>query len=122
MERRDFLKTTVGAGLALAGTNLFASAETTQPSGPYDAKGLPTILFGSTGVRIPRIVLGLGSRFCHMDLADDAYALLNTALDNGLYYWDTAHTYDNTIVYTDAFTAIPEVNVMEWSMILKMWK
>jgi aryl-alcohol dehydrogenase-like predicted oxidoreductase len=54
-------------------------------------------MLGSTGVRIPRIVLGLGSRFCHMDIAEEAYAMLNYALDNGFYYWDTAHTYDNTI-------------------------
>jgi aryl-alcohol dehydrogenase-like predicted oxidoreductase len=54
-------------------------------------------MFGSTGVRIPRIVLGLGSRFCHMDSDQEAFDMLNFALDNGFYYWDTAHTYDNTI-------------------------
>ena len=97
MERRDFLKTTVGAGFALAGTDLFASAGAKVSEGDYDAKGLPTVMFGSTGVRIPRIVLGLGSRFCHMDTDEEAYEMLNYALDNGFYYWDTAHTYDNTI-------------------------
>jgi len=97
MERRDFLKTSVGAGLALAGANMLASGYVTGSKNDYDAKGLPTVMFGSTGVRIPRIVLGLGSRFCHADSAEEAYALLNLALDNGLYYWDTAHTYDNTI-------------------------
>ena len=96
MERRDFLKTTAGAGLALAGANLFAS-ESTGSTNDYDPKGLPTTMFGSTGVRIPRIVLGLGSRFCHMDSDREAYEMLNYALDNGFYYWDTAHTYDNTI-------------------------
>ena len=97
MERRDFLKTTVSAGLALAGTNMFASGNVGVGNGDYDAKGLPTTMFGSTGVRIPRIVLGLGSRFCHMDTNEEAYEMLNDALDNGFYYWDTAHTYDNTI-------------------------
>jgi len=96
MERRDFLKTTMSAGLALAGANLLAS-ENTDRMNDYDPKGLPTTMLGSTGVRIPRIVLGLGSRFCHMDNAEDAYEMLNYALDNGFYYWDTAHTYDNTI-------------------------
>ena len=95
MERRDFLKTTVGAGLALAGVNIPVSC--TSGKGSYDSKGLPTVAFGSTGVQIPRIVMGLGSRFCHMDFAEDAYEMLNYALDNGLYYFDTAHTYDNTI-------------------------
>ena len=96
MERRDFLRTTVGAGLALAGTNLLASGCAVAEGG-YDPKGLPTTIFGSTGVRIPRMVLGLGSRFCHMDDAEESYEMLNYALDNGFYYWDTAHTYDNTI-------------------------
>ena len=95
MERRDFIKTTVGAGLALTGHNLLASGYTTKRTGDYDPKGLPTTLFGSTGVRIPRIVLGLGSRFCHMDSDEEAFNMLNYALDNGLYYWDTAHSYDN---------------------------
>ena len=112
MERRKFIKTTVGAGMALAGANLFAADNANDGSSNvkeapatmfdvnddgYDAKGLPTVLFGSTGVRIPRIVLGLGSRFCHMDTDEEAFEMLNYALDNGFYYWDTAHTYDNTI-------------------------
>ena len=97
MERRDFLKTTVGAGFALVGAKLLASEGTGADLNDYDPKGLPTVMFGSTGVRIPRIVLGLGSRFCHMDSDQESYDMLNYALDNGLYYWDTAHTYDNTI-------------------------
>jgi len=97
MERRDFLKTTVGAGLTLAGTSLLASGRSGKRNDGYDPKGLPTTMFGNTGVLIPRIVLGLGSRFCHIDNAEDAYAMLNYALDNGFYYWDTAHTYNNTI-------------------------
>ena len=94
MERRDFLKTTVGAGLALTGANLFAS-EGTNGNNDYDPKGLPTTLFGSTGVRIPRIVLGLGSRFCNMVSDEEANEMLHFALDNGFYYWDTAHTYNS---------------------------
>jgi len=97
MERRDFLKTTVGAGLVLAGTNLIVPGCSSKQNYSYDPKGLPTTMFGSTGVRIPRIVLGLGSRFCHIDDAEEAYKMLHYALDNGFYYWDTAHTYNNTI-------------------------
>ena len=95
MERRDFLKKTAGVSLALAGTNLLASSCNSITT--YDPKGLPTTLFGSTGVRIPKIVLGLGSRFCHIDKVEDAHEMLNYALDNGFYYWDTAHIYDNTV-------------------------
>ena len=96
MERRDFIKTSVSAGLALTGAHLLASG-CADENNNYDPKGLPTTIFGSTGVRIPRIVLGLGSRFCHMESDQEAYEMLNFALDNGFYYWDTAHTYDNTI-------------------------
>ena len=97
MKRRDFLKTTAGAGMALIGTSPLTTGCTAGNTTGYDPKGLPTTMFGSTGVRIPRIVLGLGSRFCHMDSDQDAVDMLNFALDNGFYYWDTAHTYDNTI-------------------------
>ena len=97
MERRNFLKRAAGAGLALTGTSLLASGIEKRLNDGYDAKGLPTTMFGATGIRIPRIALGLGSRFCHMDSDEEAYEMLNFALDNGFYYWDTAHTYDNTI-------------------------
>ena len=113
MERRDFLKTTVGAGLALAGTNLLTSGCAAGSKSNYDPKGLPTIMFGSTGVRIPRIVLGLGSRFCHIVNADEAFEVLNVALDNGLYYWDTAHTYDNTIALPRGRTKPTELVISE---------
>lgn len=97
--RRDFIKGVVGAGLSLVATDSIASLSTEMAGNknPYDAKGLPTTPLGRTGVPIPLIVLGLGSRFCHIDDDEEAYAMLNHALDNGLYYWDTAHAYDNTI-------------------------
>ena len=113
MERRFFLKTAAGAGLALAGTNLFASGNEGERNDGYDAKGLPTTMFGSTGVRIPRILLGLGSRFCHMDSDEEAYEMLHFALDNGFYYWDTAHTYDNTIALPPWKTKPKELVISE---------
>ena len=96
--RRDFLKSIVVAGAALTANETLASiaGEMGKKSSPYNAKGLPTTLLGSTGVRIPRIVLGLGSRFCNVENDEESYAILNYALDNGLYYWDTAHIYNNS--------------------------
>ena len=96
--RRKFIKGTVGAGLLVAGTGLLPSCSIFRMTGSdskYDAKGLPTAMLGSTGVRIPRIAIGLGSRFCTIEKADDALQLLTFALDNGLYYWDTAWAYEN---------------------------
>lgn len=93
--RRKFIK---GAGLLIAGSGLLPSCNVFRMSGSraaYDAKGLLTAMLGSTGVQIPRIAIGLGSRFCTIEKAEDAYNLLNFALDNGLYYWDTAWAYEN---------------------------
>jgi hypothetical protein len=42
---------------------------------------------------IPRLAIGLGSRFLTIKTLDEAIEMCNYALDNGLYYWDTAHTY-----------------------------
>jgi len=97
--RRKFIKGTLGTGLLVAGSgllpacNLFRMSLKTDTA--YDAKGLPTALLGSTGVRIPRIAIGLGSRFCTIERTEDAIRMLNYALDNGLYYWDTAWAYEN---------------------------
>jgi predicted aldo/keto reductase-like oxidoreductase len=80
------------------------SSESTDPrhaapqspaSSTYNAKGLPTAQLGKTGVTIPRIAIGLGSRFCTIKSAEEAFNILTFALDNGLYYWDTAYSYDN---------------------------
>lgn len=96
--RRKFIKGTVGAGLMVAGSGLLPSCSIFRMSASeasYDAKGLPTAILGNTGVRIPRIAIGLGSRFCTIEKAEEAYNLLTYALDNGLYYWDTAWAYEN---------------------------
>jgi len=96
--RRKFIKGTIGTGLLIAGSGLLPSCSIFRMAGSdtkYDAKGLPTAMLGSTGVRIPRIAIGLGSRFCNIKTNEEAYQLLNFALDNGLYYWDTAWAYEN---------------------------
>ena len=100
--RRKFIKGTVGTSLLVASAGLLSSCSLFRMAGKglgsvYDAKGLPTIMFGKTGVPVPRIVCGLGSRFCHLESEEEAQRLLNYTLDNGLYYWDTAWAYDNTI-------------------------
>ncbi|MDR1202722.1 MAG: aldo/keto reductase [Tannerellaceae bacterium] len=93
ISRRRFIKNAVGAGMVLSLPQVGNGSPQTNR---YDAKGLPTVMFGNTGMQIPKIVLGLGSRFCYIDQAGDSEEMLNYALDNGLYYWDTAHIYDNT--------------------------
>lgn len=87
--RRDFIKTTTAI---TAGTLL--APVTACSSSPFDSKGLPTVMFGKTGVRIPLIVFGTGSRFMAQP-EDKGLELLEYALDKGLYYWDTAASYKN---------------------------
>ncbi len=98
LSRRTLLKGTLGMGALLAGAKVVGAGSllgtATAGSAP-DAKGLPTALLGRTGALIPRVACGLGSRFCTIEKEEDAFALLNHALDNGLYYWDTACNYDN---------------------------
>ena len=99
--RRKFIERTLGAGAAIAGAKIafsdtFASGSSVKGiKNQYDPKGLPTAVLGKTGVVIPRMAIGLGSRFLNIANLDEALEMCNFALDNGLYYWDTAHSYVN---------------------------
>ena len=94
--RRNFLRNTLGAGVVIAGSQITdISAITSLPDNPYKTKGLATMTLGKTGVVIPRIAIGTGSRFCDIPTLDEAIGILTYALDNGLYYWDTANQYSN---------------------------
>ncbi len=93
--RRQFIKTT---GAAAAGTALLPVLSCS--SSPYDPKNIPTTILGKTGVTIPRMVLGLGSRF--MAASEEiGLQILETALNNGLYYWDTAASYQNDVQFSE---------------------
>lgn len=87
--RRDFIKGSMAASVAIAGGGLVSSCSS------YNSKGLATAILGKTGVEIPRIALGLGSRWCAIDDENKALEVITHALDKGLYYWDTAAIYEN---------------------------
>lgn len=92
MNRRDFIKTCVASSAALgvfSYPGLFVGDEKQN----YDAKGIPTRILGKTGVPVPLIVIGGGSRFCAVKNPEESAAILNYAVDHGFYYWDTAHDY-----------------------------
>jgi len=98
--RRKFIERTISAGVGIAGTKMvFADGPSSEGWGKitnqYNPKGLPTTVLGKTGIVIPRIAIGLGSRFLNIPTLDEAIEMCNYALDNGLYYWDTAHDYVN---------------------------
>jgi uncharacterized protein len=81
MNRRQFLET-VAAGLVAS--PVLASL----PSQP-----IPTRLFGKTGIRVPIIGFGSGSRFLMYQQEDQALEAVNHAIDSGITYIDTAHAY-----------------------------
>jgi len=90
LNRRDFIKTSFGAALAV---NSLSFESIFQKKNVLDSKGLPTRILGKTGIEVPLIVIGGGSRFCNVTDPEKSMEILTHALDNGLYYWDTAHSY-----------------------------
>jgi aryl-alcohol dehydrogenase-like predicted oxidoreductase len=98
IRRREFLKTLGAAGTVAAG-GLFCKPG--ARSGGFDAKGLPTVTLGKTGAVVPRIGIGLGSRYCAVTDEDEAQRILHAALDHGFYYWDTAHSYRNKDIVSE---------------------
>jgi uncharacterized protein len=83
MNRRQFLGT-VSASLFVS--PLLAAS---QP------KRLPTRKLGRTGIIVPILGFGSGSRFLMYQDEDEAIAALNHAVDLGITYIDTAHSYGN---------------------------
>jgi aryl-alcohol dehydrogenase-like predicted oxidoreductase len=99
IRRRDFLKAMAAAAAAGAAVPSIKGANAAGPA--CDAKGLPTAVLGRTGVAVPRIGIGLGSRFCAVTDEDKAQAILQAALDHGFYYWDTAANYANKSIVSE---------------------
>jgi predicted aldo/keto reductase-like oxidoreductase len=108
MDRRHFIKTCVAATAAVGAwpsgrlfANGAAGSAVATPSAAFDAKGLPTRVLGKSGVAVPIIGFGGGSRFCKIEEPDKSAEVLSYALDNGLYYWDTASNYTTDKVVSE---------------------
>ena len=92
INRRDFLKTCLTATAAVC-TFSCKGIFSSKKANPFDPKGLPTRVLGKTGVQVPPIITGCGSRFCTVIDPEQSTEILTYAVDNGFYYWDTAHDY-----------------------------
>lgn len=88
ISRREFIKKSVAASVVIAGTGSLLESCALQNK-------LAMTRLGKTKAKVPRIALGLGSRWCSIDDEDQALDILTYALDKGLYYWDTAGSYQN---------------------------
>jgi aryl-alcohol dehydrogenase-like predicted oxidoreductase len=83
MNRRTFLST-VASSLAVS-----------HSLGKTPPQPLPTRTLGRTGIKVPILGFGAGSRFEMYRDDDQALAALSLALDSGITYIDTAHAYAN---------------------------
>jgi len=92
INRRDFIKKCFTA-TAVLGALPYKGLFSEKKSELFDAKGLPTRVLAKTGIRVPLIGIGGGSRFCTIKDPEKSVELLTYALDHGFYYWDTAHDY-----------------------------
>jgi predicted aldo/keto reductase-like oxidoreductase len=63
--------------------------------GAGDEKKLPVRPFGKTGMEVSILGFGSGSRFLMYEDEDKALQALNRAIDLGITYVDTAHSYGN---------------------------
>lgn len=90
--RRRFIETTMAGTAAIAITPALSCKAI---SNPFDPKGLPTRMLGNTGITVPILGFGCGSRWMAAEDDDEALGILEHAINNGLYYWDTAANYEN---------------------------
>lgn len=93
LPRRKFIKNTAVAAAGAAALPHLTFAGNTKKS--FDAKDLPTRRLGKTGVDVPILAFGTGSRWMSVQDDDEALTMLEYALDQGVYYWDTAASYGN---------------------------
>ena len=95
IDRRQFIGACVVTAAGMSSMN--CAREAPPAKSPYDAHDLQTRPLGTTGVAVPVIAMGLGSRFCSVSDPEQSVAILERALDLGMYHWDTGHDY----VYND---------------------
>jgi len=90
ISRRKFLRNSAIAGAAVSLPSTWMCS--TERS-PFNAKGLPTRMLGKTGVKVPLMTIGTGSRFMSAESDELRLQILDYGLDHGLFYWDTAAIY-----------------------------
>ncbi len=91
ISRRQFVQTTAAAAATVA----IAPVSGCVSSSPYKPMGLPTVKLGKTEALVPLMGFGCGSRWMAVQDNDKALEILESAFNQGLYYWDTAASYGN---------------------------
>jgi aryl-alcohol dehydrogenase-like predicted oxidoreductase len=101
MERRDFIKSVVAAGIAAQLTPAIAQRTPTTPptaapaaSTPITAEGMPRRKLGKTGVEVSAMVLGGAiGMWLAPSATHDPTGIAELALNLGITYFDTAPSY-----------------------------
>jgi len=96
--RRKFVQTTAAATATVAIAPLAGGC---SPSSAYDPKGLPTVKLGKTGAVVPVMGFGCGSRWMAVQDDQKALEILESAFNQGLYYWDSAASYGNELISSE---------------------
>lgn len=93
IKRREFITRGAAAALAasIAPKAVLGAVEDAFHEIP--ASQLPTRIFGRTGARIPILTFGCGSRWLSYEDLDVALEVINHAIDSGIIYLDSAHSY-----------------------------
>ena len=96
--RRKFVQTSTTAAAAVT---LAPATACSLNNTSYDAKGFPTVRLGKTGVEVPKLGFGCGSRWMAVESDEQALEMLEYALNRGLYFWDTAASYGNDLISSE---------------------
>jgi len=93
MTRRTFVRSSATGIAALSGLSLLPSCgeEAAGPAGSTSA--LPMRMLGKTGLVVSALAFGGGSQFLEVKTESEWRAMLETAVDSGINYFDTADTY-----------------------------
>jgi uncharacterized protein len=95
--RRKFLEK-IGLGTA-ASVSLSVLGDLAEAR-PAATSPLPSRTLGRTGAKVSILAFGCGSRFLMYDEEEKALAALNTAIDLGISYVDTAYSYGDGVSET----------------------
>ena len=93
VSRRDFL---VKSAAAIAATSVAPQFLLNCTGSTFHAipkSPLPQRVFGRTGAELPILTFGCGSRWFMNYNDEEGLKALNYAIDNGMFYIDTAHVY-----------------------------
>jgi predicted aldo/keto reductase-like oxidoreductase len=100
MERRDFIKTTMVAGVTAAtGASFGQAASSTKPTSAAARPESPDMLYrelGKTGERVSAIGLG-GYHIGKQSSADESIHLMRQAIDRGITFMDNCWDYNDGI-------------------------